>query len=108
MPGLYQLTTTGENAGTSKHCVTPAEAARQSLLPPMDAACHIARNVLAGGRVDAAFSCPGMSGTITGSYTATSYTMDTHALIKAGGQSLNSASHVVAQRIGATCSADAD
>lgn len=105
-PGLYQVVTTGAQPSTERHCVTAAEAGKSSLLPDMPAACRVSQNSIAGGKINLAYSCPSMSGSMVGSYTPTSYTADSKFRVVVAGKAIAGSNHVVAKRIGAVCTAD--
>jgi uncharacterized protein DUF3617 len=104
-PGLYEVVakTSLGPAETSRKCMTAAEIAKGMQPQGLPKECKITHNTLGNGKLDFATSCPNMTTTMTGTYTATSYVMDAKMSSTAGGKATEVTSHVTAKKIGATC-----
>ena len=104
-PGLYEIVTKSDlgSAQTARKCLTAADVTK-GLQPDLPKECKSVRAVVAGGKLDFATTCPDMSMTMTGTYTATSYVIDGKVVMK-GDDPMTMASHITAKRIAEACKA---
>jgi hypothetical protein len=105
LPGLYEVTTktNDEKPEVKRHCVTAAESAKGIETPPMEKGCRVLGNTMAGGKMDFRMACPDMSTSLTGSYSSTSYTLDSKIEGKMGTQTLKIVTHATGKRIADAC-----
>ena len=110
MPGVYEVLTSLDGAAPekSRSCITPEAADVGYVPPPPSPDCRISRSTFAGGRIDVLQVCKNATVVISGSYTATSLVMDEKLQVKTPKETVTSASHSVAKRVGDTCKGDED
>lgn len=107
-PGLYEIATRMSDAApvSQRRCITAADIAKglESDALPQD--CRKTRGTLANGRVDYAATCPDATLAMTGSYTATTFTMDSRMQGKTGGRPFRLETHVTARKVADRCPAE--
>lgn len=121
-PGLYETRVSYPGEGTavevSRDCLTPAEARSESLSVRLaeatrDPACRYTQRSIAGGRFAIAGTCTndGIRTVVrqTGTYTATSMSLDTRTTLSAPGMApVTVDMRMSSRRLAATCPADRD
>jgi hypothetical protein len=108
-PGRYQVTSTmaGERPRVSNECFGASDLAEAFRLPVAAGKCVVARNVVAGGRVDLAQTCTTgkrvAAGAISGTYSSTGYQLRVQSRAPELPQPLDV--RIVARRVG-SCPAE--
>jgi hypothetical protein len=102
-PGLYEIVTKTSPGSpqTERRCLTAADITKGLQASDLGKGCKSIRAVVAGGKIDFATTCPDMAMTSTGSYTATSYTIDGKVQIKGDDEPMTIESHIAGKKVGA-------
>jgi hypothetical protein len=103
-PGLYEVVTKSNMGGTqtARRCLTATDIDKgfQTDLPKE---CKSTRAVVAGGKLEFATTCPDMSMTTTGTYTANSYAIDGKITMKGDDDPMTIESHITGKKVSDTC-----
>ncbi len=103
--GLYEVVTTSTLVGTqtARRCLTQADIAKGFQTDNLPKDCRSTRAVIAGGKLDFATTCPDMTMTMTGTYTANSYAIDGKVQMKGDDDPMTIESHITGKKIADTC-----
>lgn len=107
-PGQWQVVSTGDYEETEMDCITPEEA-RLAFFDPNDEnsrQCQAVRNRVGGGVVDIELNCNGYPVIFRGTYTDTTYQLDTSLEVPVNGQRQTIRSQRAGRWVGPQCQDD--
>jgi len=107
-PGQWQVASTGDYEETDMECVTP-EQARLGFYDPNEESsrqCQPVRNRMAGGVIDIELNCNGYPVVFRGTFTETSYQMDTSIDVPVNGERQTIRSQRTGRWVGPQCQDD--
>lgn len=107
-PGLYEVVTktTDEQPTTTRQCVTAADIAKGLTMGELDKSCKATRRTMASGKIDFLATCADATITMAGSYTATTFNIDSRMQGRSGGQAFDIDTQLSAKKVAGSCKKD--